>query len=112
MDISGMTSEEILKMPEVARFYEVVRFMENNKGKNLFPEKYEKSMLNVTVDKTDAFFNEQPNMPLKDALVAILSSYESQFAGELLLKVTQKIIERWEKLSKEVPHNEPELELA
>jgi hypothetical protein len=112
MNHRDITSEKILQMPELAHLYKAVLFLEKNKDKILFPEKYEASMLNVTLDKTDDFFNEQPNMPLKDALIAILSSYTTQLSGELLLKVTQKIIERWEKLSKEVPHSAPELELA
>ena len=112
MDISGYTSEQIRQIPELAHFYEVVLFKEQNKGKRLFPKKYEKSMVDMGAEKTHKFFKQHPTMPLKEAVVAILSSFKSDISGELLLKITQKIIETHEKLSKIDVLQERELETA
>jgi hypothetical protein len=111
MDISGYTAEQIRQMPELAHLYKAVLFLEQNKGKNLFPKKYEMSVLNAATRDTHTFFSEHPTMPLKEAVVAILGSFKSDISGDLLLKITQKIIETWEKCASKVAQTEGELEL-
>jgi hypothetical protein len=110
MDISGITSEQILQIPELAHLHKAVLFLEQNKGKRLFPKKYEASMIDLGAEKTYKLLKEQPTMPLKEALVAILSSFKSDLSGELLLKITQEIIKTHEKLSKNVFFEERVLE--
>jgi hypothetical protein len=112
MDISGYTAEQIRQMPELAHLYKTVLFLEQNKGKNLFPKKREMSVLNAATRDTQKFFNEQPTMPLKDIVAAIMSSFIPDLSGELIMKTTQKIIETHEKLSKTVSKKERELETA
>jgi hypothetical protein len=112
MDISGISSEQILQMPELAHLYEAVLFLEKNEGKILFPKKYEASMLDRAREKTRDVFNEQPKMPLKDAVVVILARLKSDISGELLLKMTQKIIQEWASLSVKTSQEMHELEPA
>ena len=112
MDISGYTSEQIKQIPELAHFYEVVLFMEKNKGKNLFPKKYEMSVLDAVTKDTHNLFKEQPTMPLKNVVTTVLPAFISDLSGDLLLKMTQKIIETWGELSSTVHQKERELEIA
>jgi hypothetical protein len=112
MDISGYTSAQIREIPELAHLYKVVLFMEKNKGKILFPEKYQASMIDRAQEKTIKFFNEHPEMQLKDAVVAILGSFTTDVPGFALLKMTEEIIKTHEKLSTNVLHEARELETA
>lgn len=112
MDISGYTSEQIKQIPELAQFYKVVLFMEKNKGKNLFPKKYEMSVLDSVIKDTHNIFKEHPTMPLKNVIATVLPAFRSDLSGELILKMTQKIIETWGKLSIIVHQKERELEIA
>jgi hypothetical protein len=112
MDISGYTAEQIREIPELAHLYKAVLFLEQNKGKRLFPKKYEASMTDLGAERAYKLFKEHPTMPLKEAVVAVLSSFTSDISGQLLLKMTEKIIETWEKYAKTVHHQERELALA
>lgn len=112
MDISGYTAEQIREIPELAHLYEAVLFLEQNKGKRLFPRKYEASMIDMGAEKAHDFFKVYPTMPLKEAVVAILGSFKADLSGELLLKITQRIIETWGKLLSTVHQKERELETA
>ena len=112
MDISGYTAEQIRQMPELAHLYKTVLFLEQNKGKNLFPKKHESSVLNLAKQDTRKFFKEQPTMPLKDVVAAIVPTFTGDLSGELIIKITQKIIETHEKLSKTVNQKQRELETA
>ena len=51
-------------------------------------------------------------MPLKEVVVAILVNLKPNLSSELLLSVTQKIIQKWEKLAKTAHQTEDELETA
>jgi hypothetical protein len=110
MDISGYTSEQIRQIPELAHFYEVVLFKEKNKGKRLFPKKYEASMVGLGEERAYNHLMQHPTMPLREAVATILGSFTSDIPGDVLLKMTQKIIETWEKLSSTVHQQERELE--
>jgi hypothetical protein len=112
MDISGITSEQIKQMPELAHLYKAVLFLEQNKGERLFPKKYEASMVGLGEERTYTFFKQHPTMPLKEAVITILSSFKSDISGDILLKITQKIIETHEKLSIIAFPQERELETA
>lgn len=112
MDISGYTAEQIREIPELAHLYKVVLFLEQNNGKRLFPKKYEASMIDLGAERTYKLFKEHPTMPLKEAVVAILSNFKSDISGELLLKMTEKIIETWEEYSKTMHRQEKKLAIA
>ena len=85
MDISQYTSEQIKQIPELAHLYDVVRFVEKNKGKILFPEKYQASMTDMARVKTIEFFKVHPTMPLKDVLVSVLGGFTTDIPGFALI---------------------------
>jgi hypothetical protein len=107
-----ISSEKILQMPELAHLYEAVLFLEKNDGKVLFPKKYEASMLDRASEKTRVVFSEQPKLLLKDAVIVTLSRLKSDISGELLLKMTEKIIQEWEALSAKALQTMSELQPA
>jgi hypothetical protein len=112
MDISGYTAEQIREIPELAHLYKAVLFLEQNKGKRLFPKKYEASMISLGGQRAYKLFKEHPTMPLKEAVVAVLSSFTSDISGQLLLKMTEEIIVTWEKYAQTVHQQEHELAIA
>lgn len=112
MDISGYTAEQIRQMPELAHLYEAVLFLEHNKGNILFPKKYEASILDIAEEDTYELFEEQPTLPLKDVIATIVPTFSLNLSGELILKVTQKIIETWETQVEKARFLEHELEVV
>jgi hypothetical protein len=111
-EVMSLTSEQILQIPELAHLYEAVRFLENKTGKELFPKKYEASMLSLAERDAHALFRKKSDLTIKEALLCILNEYPSDISGEILLKMTQKIIQEWEASSSKVSEKTPKLELA
>jgi hypothetical protein len=112
MNADGITSEQILQMPELAHLYEAVRFLEGKDGRDLFPRKYQESMLSLAERDAYALFKKNPNLPIKEVLVRILDTYPSDIRGDILLKMTQRIIEEWTELLSKVHQTTHELEPA
>lgn len=112
MNANGITSEQILQMPELAHMYEAVRFLEGKDGRDLFPRKYQESMLDSAERDAYLLFKENSNLPIKEVIVSILATYPSDVRGDILLKMTQVIIQKWEKLSKKAHQTAHELEPA
>jgi hypothetical protein len=112
MNISRITSEQIKQMPELAHLYDAVLFLEKNKGKNLSPKKHESSIIGLAEEDTYDIFKEHPTMPLKEVVAKIVSTFDADLSGELIVKITQKVIETHGKLSKKVVLKEWELETA
>ena len=112
MDISGISSEQIKQMPELAHLYDAVLFLEKNKGKNLSPKKHESSIVGLAEEDTYDIFRAHPTMPLKEIVVKIVNTFDTDLSGELIIKITQKVIETHGKLSKRVVQKESELEIA
>ena len=76
----------------------------------LFPKKHQASRLDMAREKTYKLLKEQPTLPLKETVTSVLSGFTTDISGELLLKMTQAIIERWEKSAQTVHKTEDELE--
>lgn len=112
MDISGYTAEQIRQMPELAHLHEAVLFLEKNKNTIFFPEKYEASILDIAEEDTHELFEQQPTMPLKDVIGTILPTFDSNLSGELILKMTGKIVQTWQERSKAVHFQGNALEMA
>jgi hypothetical protein len=112
MDISGYTAEQIRQMPELAHLYEVVLFLEKNKNTVFFPEKYEASILEIAEEDTHELFEQQPTMPLKNVIAAIVPTFSTELSGELILKVTKKIVQTWQERLEMVHFQENALEMA
>ena len=111
-EVMSLTSEQILQIPELAHLYEAVRFLESKTGKELFPRKYEASMLDSAEQETYEILKRNPSLPLKEVLISVLNEYPSDVSGELLLKMTEKIIQEWEALSAKALQKMSELEPA
>ena len=105
-----MTSEQALKTLESERLYEAVRHLENMSAEDIFPKKYAAGIEHVAIQNTYKYFEHNPNMPLKEVVAAILANLKPNLSSELLLNVTQTIIQKWEKLAKTAHQTENELE--
>jgi uncharacterized protein YjgD (DUF1641 family) len=66
----------------------------------LHPEKYAMSQVDYATKCTRELFNEKPEMPLRRVLVSVLDKFQDDnLEADLLRKITDKVIEQWEKLT-------------
>ena len=105
-----ISKEIIAQNPEYAHLYDVVDFLENAPPKSLFPKKYEASAISCALEEAHRLLEENPHLSLKETLSMVLTYCEEGLKGEVLLKITQKVITKWEELS--IPQPESELQLA
>ena len=110
MDNQGVTSEEILASPSLAPWHDALMLVKTRTFAELFPKKYEMSYVSIAQEKTYKLLKEQPTLPLRDTLTSVLNAFTTDLSGELLLKMTQAIIERWEKSAQTVHQTADELE--
>jgi hypothetical protein len=94
-----MTFEEMLADPEFAHIHEGLRYLQRTPPNELFPKKYEKSMLGLALEDTVHLFNENPNMPIKEVISKVITSFDDDLSADLIVKMTPKIIEKWKTLS-------------
>jgi 20S proteasome alpha/beta subunit len=108
-----ISTEIISQTPELAHLYDVVHFLENAPAGSLFPKKKEASAISTAEEAAYELVEAHPNMSLKEAITTVLNSCEEGLSGEVLLKITEKVIKKWAQLSKPiVPQLESELQLA
>lgn len=113
MDISGMTSEQIVQTPELAHLYDIVRFLETTPEKDVFPKKYEIATISMAVQVAHDLLKKNPYTPLKETLTVVLNSCEDGLSSDVLLKITQSVIKKWQKCAKVgVIELESELQIA
>lgn len=113
MDISGMTSEQILQTPALAHLYDIVHFLEVTPEKDVFPKKYEAATISMAVQAAHNLLKENPYISLKETVTRVLSGCEDGLSSDVVLKITQKVIKKWEKMSKiAVPQLRNELQAA
>ncbi len=110
MDNNVATSEEILASPSLAPWHDALMLVKTRSFAELFPKKYEMSFVSMAREKTYKLLKEQPTLPLKETATSVLSDFKTDISSELLLKMTQAIIERWEKSVQTVHQTEVELE--
>jgi hypothetical protein len=94
-----MTFEEMLADPEFAHVHEGLKYLQRTPPNELFPKKYEKSMIGLALEDTVHLFNENPNMPIKVVISKVITSFDDDLSADLILKITPKIIEKWRTLS-------------
>jgi hypothetical protein len=94
-----MTFEEMLADPEFAHIHEGLRYLQRTPPNELFPKKYEKSMIGLALTDTVELFQKNPNMPLKMVISTIIASFDDDLSADLILKMTPKIIEKWKIMS-------------
>jgi hypothetical protein len=94
-----MTFEEMLADPEFAQAHEGLRYLQRTPPNELFPEKYEKSMIGLALTDTNDLFQENPDMPLKTVVSTVIASFDDDLSADLILKMTPEIIDKWHTLS-------------
>jgi predicted P-loop ATPase len=94
-----ITFDEALEMPEYADFHEVIQYLEKTPFKEVFPKKYEMSLEDRVLEAIKTLFSENPYMPLKDVLSAVLDRLPNDLSAALLLKMTQFTLKKWGKLA-------------
>jgi hypothetical protein len=94
-----VTFDEALKDPSLAHFHEAIEFVKEKSGKELFPKKYELGVMDSVLETVVELFDERPNMPLKSALTSVFQDLPDDLSTTLLLKVTNKVIQQWGKLT-------------
>ncbi len=95
---------EAMKDPETAKFIDdFKRYAEKTPFSKMFPKKYELSLEQMVYDDTHELFEKQPDLPLKSVVTTVLNNLtEDDLSPELLLKMTQLIIQEWQAVSTEV----------
>ena len=93
-----ISSKIISENPELERFREVVEFLEKRPPGPLFPEKWEKSAMSSVRRIAHKLLEEDPTISLKDTLTTSLRGCEDGLSGEVMLKITKQVIEKWEEM--------------
>jgi hypothetical protein len=101
----SITFEEALQDPKFAHFHDAIRSVQNRPNKDIFPKKHELSVTNVAVYDAVRIFNENPFTPLKIVVTTIINSFPDDISAELIVKMTKKIIAKWESLSATLHQN-------
>jgi hypothetical protein len=108
-----ISTEIINQNPELEEFREVVHLLENSTFKTLFPKKWEVSTLSSARERAHKLLKTHPDMSLKETLTTVLNGCEDGLSGEVLLKITEQVIKKWETLSNPIVlQSEGELQLA
>jgi hypothetical protein len=94
-----MTFEEMLADPEFAHVHEGIRYLQRTPPNELFPKKYEKSMIGLALTDTVELFQKTPDMPLKMVVSTIIAGFDDDLSADLIVKMTPKIIDKWKTLS-------------
>lgn len=97
-EYTPISFDEALKDPSMSHFHELIHYLEITPNKVIFSKKYELSIQDLTTRKTQALFDENPSMPLKNVLTIIIEYLPDDLAPKLLLKTTQLVVKKWEKL--------------
>ena len=101
----SMTYEEALQDPSLAQFHDVIRYVHKTPFSQMFPKKHELTLLGLAESKTIKLFKENPNMPIKTVLTTVFEPLTEDIPAPLVLKLTKKIIQKWESLSATLPQN-------
>jgi CDP-diacylglycerol pyrophosphatase len=95
----SMTFQEALQDPSLAHVHDAIRFLEKTDSRDIFPKKYEHSMIDLAVEDAIKLFETNPNMQLKTVISTILSAFDDDISADLILKMTKNIIKEWHSLS-------------
>ncbi len=94
-----MTYDEALKDPSLADMHEAMRFVRGKPASVLYPQKHEKALTSVSRMKTRKLFKENPDMPIKEVVIAVFKPLTNDIPPPLMLTLTQNIIEVWMELT-------------
>ena len=101
----SMTYEGALQDPSIAEFHDLIRYVHKTPFSKMFPKKHELTLTYLVESKTRKLFIENPNMPIKTVLTTVFEPLTEDIPAPLVLKLTKKIIQKWESLSATLPQN-------
>lgn len=108
-----ISTKIISQNPELERFREVVAFLENAPPGSLFPEKRAASAISWARQIAHKLLEANPSVSLKETLTTVLDGFKDDLSGEVLMKITQQVIAKWEKMHlAAVPQLDNEAEYA
>jgi hypothetical protein len=91
----SMTFEEALQDASLAHIHASIRFLQKTPSKDIFPQKYAASMVDLAVEEAIELFETHPSMPLKTVISTVIASFPNDLSADLILKMTENIIEEW-----------------
>jgi hypothetical protein len=98
------TFEEVLASPEMAHYHDAIRYLQVTPEREVFPRKFELSMQDIATDNVYALFRENPATPLNDVVSVVMDKLPKDLKPQMLLKLVQITIEKWEELTFEATH--------
>ena len=96
---TSTTFEAALQDASLGHLHEAIKSVKGKTGKEIFPQKYELSMISVALCDAEKLFEANPHLPLKTVVTTILASFADDLSADLIVKITQKIIAKWEHLA-------------
>lgn len=107
------TFEEILASPDLAHYHDLVRYLQKTPKREILPQKFAKSMENIAINNVYILFRENPETSLNDVVSVVMDKLPKDLKPQMLLKLVQITIEKWEELTAKTAVQEPrELEHA
>lgn len=95
-----LTMEDVLEIPEMSDLHQAIRYVQNTPFSKLFPNKYRVTLEYSAKRKVRKLFQKNPTLPLKKVVTKVLNNlYDDDISAELILKMTQLIIQEWTHLS-------------
>ncbi len=97
-----LTMEDILEIPEMSDWHADIRYIQTTPFSKLFPTKYRMMIEDSIKRQTFNAFKINAATPLKDVVSTVLSSLKDDISPELIVKMTQLIVDKWTQLSAEI----------
>ena len=94
-----VTFDEAIKDSSFAHFHKAILFVKDKSGKELFPKKYELSVIDAALETVVELFDENSYMSLKSVLTQVIQDLPDNLSAALILKITTKVIQKWENLT-------------
>ena len=107
-----LTLDEIMQNDSLSELRAVALFLDTNKDKILFPEKFMGSLKNIVSREINELFDKSPDTPLVNVVTAMLTGMNEKMSPQMILEITDFIINKWQNLSAPKQRKVGELELA
>ena len=107
-----LTLDEIMQNDSLSELRAVALFLDTNKDKILFPEKFMGSLKNIVSREINELFDKSPDTPLVNVVTAMLTGMNEKMSPQMILEITDFIISKWQNLSAPKLRKVGELELA